>query len=133
MRENLDNNTIQLFTGLTFLLLMVSFFGERAHAAPILLKSSIACETAFGEKSFTIEDNNIAFHQDKQQGRKISSTNKAIGNKTLNGFRKTIYVNGNKHLIHIENKHKLSDADDYLAITSPKGHKMTYPISCKTL
>ena len=131
MREKLDTNTIQLLAGSLFLMLMLSFFGNKALAAP-----AINCQTAYGEKSFTIENNSVAFHENKksnEQGRKISSTNNAIGNKTLNGFRKTLYVNGNKHLIHIENTKKLSDADDYMAVTSPKGHKMTYPLTCELL
>ena len=128
MREKLDTNTIQLLVGSLFLMLMLSLYGNNALAAP-----AINCQTAYGEKSLTIENNSVAFHDNKEQGRKISSTNNSIGNKTLKGFRKTLYVNGNKHLIHIENTNKLSDADDYLAITSPKGHKITYPLTCELL
>lgn len=90
----------------------------------------ISCATNFGEKSFTIEKATIAFHGEDKSGRSISSVLDSVTKKSHKGFNKTTYKNGFKHLIHIENESKFDDSEDFLAITSPKGHKMTYPITC---
>ena len=36
--------------------------------------SAIECETAFGEKAFTIEKSSVAFYKKSEGGRSISST-----------------------------------------------------------
>ncbi len=93
----------------------------------------ISCETNFGEKSFTIEGTSIAFHKEQNDGRSISSI---LASKTRNshkGFRKTVYKEGYKHLINIADKNNFNSDNDFLAITSPKGHKMTFPINCSHL
>lgn len=90
----------------------------------------ISCETNFGEKTFTIEGNTIAFHKEQHDGRSISSI---LSTKTRNshkGFRKTVYKDGYKHLINIADKNNFNSNNDFLAVTSPKGHKMTFPINC---
>jgi formate-dependent nitrite reductase cytochrome c552 subunit len=121
-REN-----IQLFIGTVFALMLVAFLQSSAHAAI----KKIDCQTAFGEKQFTIESNSIAFHNSEETGRSISSTLEAQTQKTHTGFRKTLYINGNKHMIHIADTSKMNDSDDFLAVTNPKGHKMTYPLTCQ--
>lgn len=95
--------------------------------------SAIECETAFGEKSFTIEKSSVAFFKRSENGRNVSSINGAMSSKTTKGFRKTIYINGNKNLINIQNQNNFDRSEDFLAITNPKGHKMTYPLSCKLI
>jgi hypothetical protein len=125
MRKLFDTNTLQLLLGLVALMFVVTLLGQNAYAAT----RPINCQTAFGEKVFTIENNTIAFHQE-QAGRGISSITNARSQKTFQGFRKTLYIDGNKHLININNTSKFTDADDFLAVTSPKGHKMTYPLTC---
>ncbi len=95
---------------------------------------AITCSTAFGEKSFTIENDRIAFHREDEQGlfRSISSVSgdSVRTQKKHHGFTKTIYIDGNKHRINIQNVNQFSDVNDYLSITSPKGHEMTYPLTC---
>lgn len=113
------------FTGLIAVLAFIVIFGNQASAAVTQIK----CETAFGEKVFTVGEQSVAFHK-KKQGRSISSVMDVTTKKTFNGFRKTLYVDGNKNLIHISDINNLNSNDDFMAITSPKGHKMTYPLSC---
>ena len=113
--------TLTLLT--TFLLLEVS------HASI----KPIKCETNFGEKSFTIDGTTVAFHNNKTQGRSISSVLNSTTRKSVKGFRKTIYKNGHKHLINIDDQNNFNSDNDFLAVTSPKGHKMTFPINCSQL
>lgn len=91
----------------------------------------ISCQTNFGEKSFTIEGSTVAFHKEQKNGRSISSVLESRTQASLQGFRKTIYKDGHKHVINIENRNSFNSDNDFLAITSPKGHKMTFPINCQ--
>lgn len=93
----------------------------------------ISCETNFGEKSFTIEGTSIAFHKEQNDGRSISSILPSKTRNSHKGFRKTVYKDGYKHLISIADKTSFNSDNDFLAITSPKGHKMTFPINCSQL
>ena len=93
----------------------------------------ITCKTNFGERSFTIEKSTIAFHGEDKVGRSISSILESVTKKSHKGFRKTTYKNGFKHLIHINNESNFNQNEDFLAVTSPKGHKMTYPLKCSRM
>jgi len=126
--RDLSKKNVQLFLGAIATLCMLAFM----NSAKASIKS-ISCETAFGEKSFTIQESTIAFHKKSAEGRSISSVLGARTQRTYSGFRKTLYVNGNKHLIHIENQKKLDNTEDFMAVTSPKGHKMTYPLTCSII
>ncbi len=99
--------------------------------------ASIECKTAFGEKSFTIDQQTIAFHKEDDAGisRAISSVSvdSVRTHKKLNGFTKTMYIEGNKHRINVEDVNNFNDVNDYLCITSPKGHEMTYPLTCRSI
>lgn len=128
MKER-KRETFKLFFGSLMTLMFVAFMNS-ANAA-IHKVGAIECTTNFGEKAFTIEDQSVAFHEVQEDiGRKISSVFEARTQKTHKGIRKSLYLAGNKHLIHIEDFNNLSDSQDYLAVTSPKGHKMTYPLNC---
>jgi len=122
---NAQRQQIKLLS-FTLVALVFAIFSQSSFAA-------ISCETSFGEKSFIIDNNTIAFEQESEQGRNISSTLNAATRKSQTGFRKVLYVQGSKYLIHIQNEKAFSDREDYLAVTSPKGHKMTYPINCLLL
>lgn len=124
----LERDTLQLFLGSIVTLVAVAFFQGNAHAAI----KKIDCQTAFGEKTFTIQESTIAFHKEQESGRNISSILEAQTQRTHKGFKKVLYVNGNKHLINIQNVEKFDNSEDYLAVTSPRGHKMTYPLSCSS-
>jgi hypothetical protein len=126
----MKTKTLSLSTILGFLGLLLMIHSFSGHAAI----PSIVCSTAFGEKSFTISDKNIAFHKEDEMGlrRSISSTEEPTvrTQKKHKGFIKTLYIDGNKHQISVENINEFSDTNDYLSITSPRGHQMTYPLSC---
>lgn len=125
MKTLLERENIQLTLGVLAILTILLFLNPKAHAAV----KSIHCETNFGLKSFTIEKDTVAF-QNESKGRSISSVYSAKTLKTSRGVTKTLYVNGNKHFIQIADLNNPSDLKDYMAITSPEGHKMTYPLTC---
>lgn len=93
----------------------------------------ISCKTNFGERTFTIQDNTVAFHKEQKNGRSISSIIDSKTRKSFKGFKKTLYRDGYKHLISIKDQKNFDSNNDFLAITSPKGHKMTFPINCSLL
>jgi hypothetical protein len=98
---------------------------------------AIECQTAFGEKSFVIDNDKISFQKEDAGGvsRSISSTSgDSVRTHTKHlGFTKTLYIDGNKHRINVQNTNEFSDVNDYLSITSPKGHEMTYPLTCHSV
>jgi hypothetical protein len=125
--ETMKTTTQKVLTKgiITSLMILTGFIsGVQASVKPI------SCETNFGEKSFTIEGSTVAFHKEQQDGRSISSVLSTKTRKSHTGFRKTVYKNGYKHLINISDKRNFNSENDFLAITSPKGHKMTFPINC---
>jgi len=125
--------TLSLTTLFGFLGLFLLIHTFNAKAA----SNSIVCTTAFGEKSLTIEDQKVSFHQEDESGvsRSISSVNESSVStlKKFQGFVKTLYVDGKKHKISVQNVNSFSDANDSLTITSPKGHVITYPLSCQSV
>lgn len=126
----MKTKTLSLSTVLGFLGLMLMIHTMSSYAAT----GAITCSTAFGEKTFTIEDERISFQKEDDQGvaRSISS----VGGESVRthkkhlGFTKTLYIDGNKHRINVQNVNEFSEVNDYLSITSPKGHEMTYPLNC---
>jgi hypothetical protein len=126
----MKTKTLSISTVLGFLGLILMIHTFNAHSAT----PAITCSTAFGEKTFTIESNKIAFHKEDEKGvsRSISSIKgESVRTHTKNqGFTKTLYIDGNKHRIKVQNVNEFSEVNDYLSITSPKGHEMTYPLTC---
>lgn len=126
--KSLSFSTILGFLGLV---LMIHTMNAKA-AIP-----SIKCETAFGEKIFTIEDSRVSFQKEDESGvsRSISSVQgESVRTHVKHqGFSKTLYIDGNKHRINVKNVNSFSEVDDYLSITSPKGHEMTYPLTCHSV
>lgn len=124
----MKTKTLSLSTVLGFLGLILMIQSFSAHSAT----GAITCETAFGEKIFTIEEDRIAFKKEDEAGirRSISSVTSVRTQKNHQGFSKTLYIDGNKHRIKIQNVNEFSESNDYLSITSPKGHEMTYPLNC---
>lgn len=117
--------------GFLGLLLMIHTFNSQAGTG------GIECQTAFGEKKFVIADGRISFHKEDSEGvsRSISSiSGDSVRTHTKHlGFTKTLYIDGNKHRINVQNVNEFSDVNDYLSITSPKGHEMTYPLTCHSV
>ena len=129
----MKHKTLSLSTILGFLGLILMIHMMNAHAST----PAISCSTAFGEKSFTIEDDRISFQKEDESGvsRSISSINgdSVRTHKKHLGFTKTLYIDGNKHRINVQNVNEFSEVNDYLSITSPKGHEMTYPLNCHSV
>lgn len=129
----MKTKTLSLSTVLGFLGLILMIHSFSAHSATPTIK----CETAFGEKVFTIEDSRIAFEKEDSSGvqRAISSVEgeSVRTHKKHLGFTKTLYIDGNKHRINVQNTNEFSEVNDYLSITSPKGHEMTYPLTCHSV
>ncbi|MGK0367453.1 MAG: hypothetical protein ACI9QD_000588 [Thermoproteota archaeon] len=134
-----NKTSFQVFICSLFILVAMVLASENAMSAQapnkLDIKSHIICDSAFGEKSFTISNESIAFHDVKGAtlSRKISSLvgiKKVRTHVTLNGFTKVLYKNGNKHKIHINNSANFNEVEDYMTIVSPKGHKVTYPLNC---
>ena len=129
----MKTKTLSLSSVLGFLglLLMIHTFSSQAATG------GIECQTAFGEKKFVIEDGRISFHKEDSEGvsRSISSVSgDSVRTHTKHlGFSKTLYIDGNKHRINVQNTNEFSDVNDYLSITSPKGHEMTYPLTCHSV
>jgi len=129
----MKQKTLSLSTVLGFLGLLLMIHSFSSHAA----SGSIECKTAFGEKSFIIEDGRISFSKEDDSGaaRSISSiSGESVRTQVKHlGFVKTLYIDGHKHKISVQNSKEFSDANDYLSITSPKGHEMTYPLTCHSV
>lgn len=122
----MKTKSLSFTTILGFLGLLLMIHAVNGHAA-------VKCETAFGEKQFTISDERVSFDKADGANRSISSVDSVRTQKKNSGFTKTLYIDGNKHRIHIDNANEFSDVNDYLSITSPKGHEMTYPLSCHSV
>ena len=130
---NKQGNVMKISSVLGFLGILLMVHTYSSYAA----SGAIECKTAFGEKSFVIEDGRISFSKEDEAGvsRSISSVaGDSVRTHTKHlGFMKTLYIDGNKHRINVQNTHEFSDVNDYLSITSPKGHEMTYPLSCHSV
>ncbi|GEM_PF-529750 len=98
------------------------------------VEGTVVCKTAFGEKEITIDNSHVAFNREDNSGvkREISSINsvKVRTQTQYKGFTKTLYIDGMKHKVHVDDVGNFSEVQDYLSITSPKGHEMTYPLTC---
>jgi hypothetical protein len=94
----------------------------------------IVCQTSFETLALTIKNNNEVelVKKESSQGRSISSINEAVTKKTTSGFEKTFYRDGNKYYISIENLTQFNMDYDFLVVSSPKGHKMTYSLDCES-
>jgi hypothetical protein len=129
----MKTKTLSLSTFLAFLGLVIMIHALDAQAAT----KNVFCSTAFNEKSFIIEGNKISFQKEDEEGvsRSISSVSAdAVRTQIKNqGFVKTLYINGHKHKINIHNQDEFSQINDYLSVTGPQGHEMTYPLTCQSV
>lgn len=125
------------------LLLVVFFIQVNANAA-------IKCSTMNGEKTFEVHKSHVAFEHVKSdffnttldRKRYLSSSNNSKNTikvsarnrvRPSNQIQKKLTFEGKVHLIHIENKNSFDSIDDYISITSDKGHKITYPLECSQI
>lgn len=124
MRTTFNDYITKFIAGLGVLALITVMQGQ-AKA----MSGKILCQTSYGEKSMLISQNQVAWKREAS-GRSISSLEEARTEKKFLGYKKIMFINGHKHTIVIKNTSKFDESQDYLAITSPKGHEMTYPLNC---
>ena len=133
MGDKMKTKALSLSTILGFLGILLVIHSVKAHSGT----TNINCSTAFGAKKFTIHEGRISFNKEDPSGvhRSISSIeNSSIRTqKDRAGFTKTLYIEGNKYFIKIQDINHFSEFDDYLAITSSRGHVMTYPLTCQLI
>jgi hypothetical protein len=129
----MKQKTLSLSTILGFLGILAMIHTFNSYA----VTGAIECQTAFKEKIFLIEQGKISFLKEDDSGvsRSISSAggDSVRTHTKQSGFSKTLYIDGNKHQINVLDTKDFSDANDYLSITSPKGHQMTYPLTCRSV
>ncbi len=118
-------------------LLVVTFFINGLAKASTLGNREIKCHTQNHEKMFTISEKFLTFHEAQSTNflskRAISSANPVRTKVSGEGIVQTLSFEGNNHKIVIKDLKKFSEMTDYLSIVSPKGHEMTYPITCEQL
>jgi hypothetical protein len=119
-----------------FFFVVFSLFLNGVAKADVLGQKSLKCKTANGEKEMTLSDKFLSFNEDSPRykfnsQRMISSSIQVKTKKSGKGMVQTLDFEGNKHKIIIKDLSKFSEVHDYLTITSPKGHEMTYPLNCQ--
>jgi hypothetical protein len=112
--------------------------------------SSINCQTNHFEHQFILEANKIAFKNDiinKQFAKKNEKKSREISSENgenihfipikvrpgHSGIERTLYLNNNHYQIHLKDIDQFDDKNDFLVITNPLGHSMTYPLSCQRI
>lgn len=112
-------------------LLLFIVFGQRAFAS----EGHIQCKTHRGAKVFEILGNSVSINlrNDLDGDRFPASTSFQNARHKINtkGLTKIVFFEGQKHTVHIENLDNLSSLDDYVVISSNKGHQITYPLNCR--
>lgn len=100
-------------------------------AAPVW--ASITCTTPRESKVLVIKKGSISLSKPyfDESSRSVASTSSIRTKLIGKGFTKVLFVNGNKHTIHVEDKENFSELNDYLVIRSTVGHEMTYPLNCQ--
>ncbi len=113
----------------TSIIVFMAFFmiGQSAFAG-------IVCSSDRMQKDLVISKTSVAFHeyQNSSDSRNIASADLqgVRTQKTMKGFNKIVFFEGQKHTIHVDDISKFSDVDDYITIRSQKGHEIIYPLSC---
>lgn len=116
------------------LLFLTLIIAKLAIATPLL---PLKCQTPHGEKVFTIWPKQIVFRMKNQlhfdQSRTISSVSKmrTIPN-VQGGFDKYLKHGGHNYRIHINNPAQLDPVHDYISIEIPNGHRISYPLTCRS-
>jgi hypothetical protein len=95
--------------------------------------ASITCTTPRESKVLVIKKESISLSRPylDQGNRGVASASSIRTKVKGNGFTKVLFINGDKHTIHVEDKKSFSEVNDYLVIRSRIGHEMTYPLNCQ--
>ncbi len=96
--------------------------------------AGITCETPRGAKVLEIKERSVSVqHPFKVAAQRAVASSSNVRTKIQgDGYTKVLFHQGEKHIIHIEDKNSFSELDDYLIIRSKEGHEMTYPLHCKS-
>lgn len=111
-------------------LLLFIAFGTKAFAN----QNPIVCKTHRGAKVFHIVGNRVSINlKSEEDGHRQPASTFQNARHKVNalGLTKIIFFEGQKHTVHINNMNGLSPLDDYVMITSKKGHQITYPLDCQ--
>ncbi len=110
-----------------FELLILSFamLAFSVHAG-----EGITCSTPRENKVFTIQNDKVAF-QEMSGKRSLASQEEVQTVKKGNGMTTSLWMNGQKHIIHINDLKNFSESEDYIILRSRQGHEVIYPLSCK--
>lgn len=104
-------------------------FGSRVFAS----EKPIVCNTHRGAKVFEIVGNRVSINLDSEAASQrfpASNFQNARHKVNAKGLTKIVFFEGQKHTVHIEDLNNLSALDDYVVISSKKGHQITYPLNC---
>lgn len=90
------------------------------------------CRTPRENKVFKVGPDTVTFidTQGLSSSRELASMQKVQTQKSGNGFTKTLWLNGQKHIIHIADQSAPSEVDDYIILRSRQGHEVIYPLNC---
>jgi hypothetical protein len=101
-------------------------------ALPAMSKS-ITCSTPNDLKIVKIDEHKVTFLKSASDtnNREVASV-EHVRTRSVGKSVDKMLIQGNiQFKFHIENSEKFSDVDDYVTMTSPTGHSVTYPISCQ--
>ena len=98
--------------------------------------ASIICKTPRESKILKIHKNSVSFpHLEENENLLERGTASLPLIRTKHhgrGFTKILFLKGIKHTIHIKDKLKFSEVEDYLILKSQEGHEMTLPLKCQS-
>jgi hypothetical protein len=120
-------NKVYTLCALPLILIQIASAGDVGNP-------KLECQTNYKEHKFIMDESNLAYQQNNLLGdRNISSTPRVKSLTIRSGYKKIMYLNDQKYKIVVKNYHETSPVNDYLKITSAKGHTMTYPLECRKI
>jgi hypothetical protein len=102
-------------------------------------QGKIICHTQRFQKVFSLNNGVVTFYSpgefetEKELENRNSRVMASVPSHSKNptgGFFKTVQYENHRHKISITNLNQFSDMDDVISIRSPKGHEVTYPLTC---
>ena len=110
---------------ITMIFVLIGYLVNAAQA--FAADDRIVCSSERLNKEIVIDGTQVTFNSEWNEGRAIASVRTRFVGQ---GFTKVLNLDGHKYKIHVEDVGRFSEVDDYIAIRSPQGHEITYPLSC---
>ncbi len=107
-------------------LIILTLFASISTFAASPMK--VECKTARENFIVKIRDNNLTI-----DGRYPAQTTAQRTRDLGKGVEKIFYLSGEKHTIHISDKSKFNELNDFISIKSRRGHEVTFPLNCSNL